>query len=160
MPRLSISEVLYEATRYPRRTKDGMKVDQEAEAQLVQWLKNNDSKPLRMVLRYMYGKDKTLLPEGAPPYREQPEVGTHGILFREYRKIPFFFEGGLHPQMTPLKRETAFVGMLEAVHPDDAKLLINMKDKVVYDRIKLKHIKAAFGKDVLTVPFQKLLPNG
>lgn len=160
MPRLSISEVLFEATRYPPLTQDRKHINREADEQLIQWLIKNDSKPLRMVVRYMYGKDKPLLPEGAPPYREQPEVGTHGILFREYRKIPFFFEGGLHPQMTSLKRETAFIGMLEAVHPDDAKLLINMKDKVVYERIKLKHIKAAFGKDAVTIPFQKLLPNG
>ena len=39
--------------------------------------------------------------------------------------------------MTPLKRETLFIGLLESIDPEDAKVLLAAKDK------KLKGITAA-----------------
>jgi hypothetical protein len=40
-----------------------------------------------------------------------------------------FIKGGKGDQIQGFKREKMFIDMLEAVHPEDAKLLIKMKDK-------------------------------
>jgi hypothetical protein len=39
-----------------------------------------------------------------------------------------FVEGG-NPNLTNLRRETLFIQLLESVDPNDAKLLLAMKDK-------------------------------
>ena len=47
--------------------------------------------------------------------------------------------------MVPLKRENLFIGILEAVHPDDAKLLLAMKEKKLpYSGLTPKIINEAF----------------
>ena len=41
----------------------------------------------------------------------------------------YFAKGGAGDNMMPAKREKMFLGMLTVVHPDDAPLLVAMKDK-------------------------------
>ena len=40
-----------------------------------------------------------------------------------------FIDKGPYPNMRPLQRETQFVQFLEALDPDDAKLVVSIKDK-------------------------------
>jgi hypothetical protein len=39
-----------------------------------------------------------------------------------------FIEGG-NPNLTPLKRESLFIGLIESIDPEDAKVLLAAKDK-------------------------------
>lgn len=68
---LSISEILDKASK--------MKTKSEK----VKWLKQNEAKPLKTVLKAMYCPSlKCLLPEGAPPYTPSEAVDDHGVLYR------------------------------------------------------------------------------
>lgn len=82
------------------------------------------------ILKYMY-KDSIIfaLPEGAPPFKKaEKREDLQGMLYGELRKLKNFMRGE-HPNMTALRREVLFTQLLEALDPDDADLIIAMKDK-------------------------------
>lgn len=71
---------------------------------------------------------KWLLPEGEPPFRPTDVLDAEGRLLSELRRLYLFVEGG-NPDLTKIRREFLFIQLLESVHPQDAKLLIAMKDR-------------------------------
>ncbi len=101
------------------------------------------------ILKYIF-KDSILwsLPEGDPPYKPQAkETDLQNVLYSEFRRIKIFMKGE-YPQMRPIKRETLFVEFLESLDPDDAKLLIAMKDKKSpYKGLTKKFVCDTFPKD-------------
>jgi len=129
---LSVSEILDKASKM--KTKD----------EKVQWLKKNEARAIKTVLKAMYDPTlKCLLPEGAPPYKPSEYVDDQGMLFSNSRRIPYFYEGqGTNVQ--PIRRETIFIELLESVNKDDAVLLINMKDKKRIKGLTVKTINEAF----------------
>jgi hypothetical protein len=75
-------------------------------------------------------KIKFVLPEGEPPYKPQPKASDcQATLFANLRKLGIFIENGPYPTMKQLNREVQFIQFLESLDPDDAKLLISIKDK-------------------------------
>ena len=72
-------------------------------------------------------KVKFLLPEGDPPYKEN-KFDEPKAIYNETSRFYLLVEGG-NPSLSKTKREHIFIQMLENVSPDDAKLLIAMKDK-------------------------------
>lgn len=70
---------------------------------------------------------KFLLPEGDPPYRKDaaPLGMTPGNLMMELKKLYIFVRKDLKSS----RREQLFIQLLEAVHPDEAKLLLAIKDQ-------------------------------
>jgi hypothetical protein len=83
----------------------------------------------KIIFRYTYDPEiKWLLPEGNPPYKPCEFLDIEGRLLSELRKLYLFVEGG-NPNLTNLRRETLFIQLLESVDPNDAKLLLAMKDK-------------------------------
>ena len=82
------------------------------------------------VLKYMF-KDSILfvLPVGSPPYKKaEKREDLQTALYAELRKLKNFMRGEL-PNMTSMRREQLFIQLLEALDPDDAELIIAMKDK-------------------------------
>ena len=72
---------------------------------------------------------KWALPEGTPPYRPaQKGEDLQGILQGKTRMFSYF-EKERYPHLRPYKREDIFIQLLESCDPDDAKLLIRIKDK-------------------------------
>ncbi len=71
------------------------------------------------------------LPEGSPPYKkDDSEYGlAPSILEREVRKLVYFTSRTGKLIQNKMKREEIFVSMLESVHPSEAELFIQMKDK-------------------------------
>ena len=70
------------------------------------------------------------LPEGSPPYKPQPkESDCQAVLYANLRKFGIFMKNGPYPHMKPLQREVQFVQFLETLDPDDAKLVLSIKDK-------------------------------
>ena len=71
---------------------------------------------------------KFILPEGEPPFKpaDQPMGMTDTNLNVECKKFHSLF---CNAQLTPLKREQLFIGLLEAIHPEEAKVLIAVKDQ-------------------------------
>ena len=116
---LGVSEILYEISK--------VKNFDQRKAALASWYNN---KVLLQVLNATFNPSvKFLLPPGTPPYKQADiNMDLQSSLYREARKMYYFIEG-LAPNMPQLKRETLFVQMLEVLDPNDAKLVIAMKDK-------------------------------
>lgn len=89
---------------------------------------------------------KWLLPPGSPPYNAAPkEHDNQNVLKADARKLQYFVNTPQGNNMKPLRRETMFIELLEAVHFYDAKLLLSAKDKKLpFKGVTLKHIKKAF----------------
>lgn len=127
----SISEILSKISKF-KKTQDK-----------VQYLKENDTFAMRVILQAIYDPNvKFLLPPGVPPYKPNEFHDTHHILKKEARKIRYFIEG-FYPNLRQIKREQMFIELLESVHPEDAKLLCDTKDKKVIKGLNRTHIKEA-----------------
>ena len=76
---------------------------------------------------------KFLLPPGAPPYRDyQGDTNEPNptYLYSQIRKLYLFIEGG-RKDLNQVKREQIFITMLEAIHPREAELLLQVKEKKI-----------------------------
>jgi len=93
----------------------------------VAYLRQNNSKELRNILKLMYDKSLEFnIPSSAPPYTPTEHPDTYGALYREARKLKYFVKGFGGENLPQMKRENMFIEMLESVHPTDAELLVNM----------------------------------
>ena len=97
----------------------------------VQLLHKWNSYALQMVLRGAYDdKIQFNLPPGVPEYTKAPEATSPAMIQKQVKvNFKYFAKGGAGDNMMPAKRERMFLGMLSMVHPDDAPLLVAMKDK-------------------------------
>lgn len=70
------------------------------------------------------------LPPGVPPFNKNQNDNQETVLWSRLRLLEMFVKGSPRgDRMTNTQRERQFIQLLEAVTPDDAKLLIDMKDK-------------------------------
>jgi len=114
-------------------------------AERVKVLKDNETWALKDCLRGMY--DETViwnLPPGEPPYQPNEGHNAPGNLLRENTKFKYLVSGGQGSKLPAVKREAIFIGMLETVHPEDAKLLINVINKTKIKGITRPMINEAF----------------
>lgn len=72
-------------------------------------------------------ENKWLLPEGDPPYKPsvEPEGMAPNNLYMECSRFYVLRRADL----TPIKRESIFISMLESVDPKEAKILLAIKDQ-------------------------------
>ena len=105
-------------------------------------IKANDTFALRVILQAAFDpKVKFLLPEGDPPYKPNDLVDQQHILHKEADKIRYFVEG-FYPGLNQAKRESMFVEFLERLDPNDAKLVLAIKDKKMpFNGITIQHVK-------------------
>ena len=70
---------------------------------------------------------KMNLPEGEPPFKPaaEPMGMTPTNMFSEARRMYVF----LREDLSAIKRESLFISLLEGVHPEEAKVLIAVKDQ-------------------------------
>ena len=104
----------------------------------VTFLRQYQTDALRMICKASFDpKIEWELPEGDVPYRENdaPEGTEHSNLAYEARKLFHYIEGG-NPKLTQNKRESMFIQLLEALHPDEADILIAAKDKILHRMYK------------------------
>ena len=113
----------------------------------IEYLRENEGTALKDILRIALDNTISLdaLPEGTPPYKafegtdRRPEPPRE--LIYEYGQFRNFIKA-ISPNLNQFKREQMFVDLLESIHPEDAKLLCDAKDK----NIKLKYITKALIK--------------
>ena len=118
MKKQYVYEVLEDVTK--ARTKD----------EKIKLLKENESWALKDVIRgSMDSKVLWNLPTGTPPYTASPAHLHSSNLLRENTKFKYFVKGGPGDKMQKYKREQIFIGILEGVHPEDAKIIIAMINK-------------------------------
>ena len=110
-------------------------------------LLENESKPLKEILKYAFHPDiKFALPPGKPPYKTigSPDEYNPTYLYPNIRKFYLYIEGG-HDGLTQLRREQLFVQMLESLHPKEAEVVIQIKDKKLnYRGLTYKLVKTTF----------------
>lgn len=88
-----------------------------------------DNTVLVMSLKYMFDPNIIFdLPEGDPPYKVNTFNEQQSNYYSSFRKMYIFIKGEV-PTLTALKRESLFVQFIESLHPEDAKLVLGMKDK-------------------------------
>lgn len=111
----------------------------------VAYLLEKNSKPLRNILKVTYDKSMELnIPSSSPPYVPSEMPDSHGMLFRETRKLPYFVKGFDGDNIHPIRREALFIQILEAVDPLDAKLLCEVIKQKPLKGLTLALIKEAF----------------
>ena len=114
----------------------------------IEVLRKHDSQGLRQILKAAFDPKIVFdVPEGIPPYmaNEAPAGTDHTSLLDEVRKLYLFIKGG--STIPKIKKETLFIQMLEALHKNDAEVLINIKDKklnLVYKGLTENVVKEAF----------------
>jgi len=96
----------------------------------IKVLKDNETWALKDVIRASLDKSITFnLPSGAPPYTECEAHNHPSDLQRRNVDFKYIVKGGAGDRMPPYKRESIFISILESVHPEDAKVVINMINK-------------------------------
>jgi len=138
MARFSVSEILKRCSEYKKKE------------ERVEALRVNCNEACKIVLQYMFHPDvKFALPDGKPPFKYS-QFDEQNMLHSEARRLYLFLEG-VNPDMKPLKRETLFLEILQSVTPDDADLLVAMKDK--------KSPYKGLTYDVAVAAFPELFPK-
>ena len=99
-------------------------------ADKIKILQDNESWALKDILKgSMDERIKWNLPTGSPPYTPNRPESAPANLLRENTKFKYFVQGGPGDKMQKVKRESIFLGLIEGIHPEDAKLVINMINK-------------------------------
>ena len=88
---------------------------------------------------------KFILPEGEPPFKPTPEpLGmTPTNLYVECKRFHNVF---CNDKVKPIKRESLFIGLLEGIHPEEATIIIAVKDQKLsklYPKITWKLVSDA-----------------
>jgi len=100
---------------------------------------------LKMLFEYAFiPENKFDLPTGEPPFK--PDAAPMGMspanLRMEMKKLYVF----KREDLKPIKREQLFIDLLENVHPDEAKLLLAVKDQKLtklYKKVTRKVVEGA-----------------
>ena len=114
---------------------------QRTKAKKIEILKEYESDALKSILIWNFDQTVvSLLPEGDVPYKEnEVPVGTdHTSLRREWKNLYHFVKGG-NDGLSALRRETMFIQMLEGLHPEEAKILVLVKDKALEDKYSVTY---------------------
>ena len=90
------------------------------------------------------------LPETAPPYNPSVINESHGLLYREMRKMDYFVNQMPEGKNLPrVRKEALFIQILEAVDAEDAKLVLRMISKEPYPDLAPEVINEAFPGSIL-----------
>jgi hypothetical protein len=112
---LSLSEIISKATEL--KTKE----------EKIEWLRKNQSVPLKTILKYMYDTEiEFLIPNTPPAWKKNGYVGVEGMLYNETRRLRIFIKGGGYDNLSQTKREQLFISLLEDIDDKDAELLCKM----------------------------------
>ena len=134
--RISISEIINQCSKF--KTAD----------EKVEWLKKNDSQPLRQILQVTYDKDNVewLVPDTPPPWtKNEYEDEAKALLYKEARRLKIFLKGGGYDNLDQVKRESLFISLLEDIDNDDADLLANYSiSQKPFKGLQKKTINKAF----------------
>ena len=95
-------------------------------------LKYANNGAFREILKYAFDPNiKFLLPPGNPPYNSVVDDSDNPTyLYGLVRKLYLFVEGG-NPNLKSTRREYLFIELLESLHPSEADLLLQVKDKKI-----------------------------
>ena len=102
----------------------------------IEVLQTYNNRGLRDVLKGAF--DDTIqfnLPEGEPPYEKGSEKTYATTLMKQSKKFSYFVKTESKPT-AGAKVETIFIKMLESLHPNEAQIVVWMKDKDLSGKYK------------------------
>jgi hypothetical protein len=122
--------------------------EQETDEGKVKILQQYANDALKTLLIWNFDESIiSLLPTGEVPYQpnESPLGVDHSSLRRDYKNLYNFVKGG-NDSLSKIRRETIFIQILESLHPNEAEVLILVKDKNLEDKydISLDIVKQAY----------------
>lgn len=107
-------------------------------------LKENDSTALRTVLQGCYHPAiKLPFPEGDPPYEACDAHNAPSTLHRRWKDFQYFSSASVK-KLGLIKTERIFIQLLESIHPQDAKIVLQMKDKKPFKGVSAAIVREAF----------------
>jgi hypothetical protein len=100
---------------------------------------------LKILFEYAFiPENKMDLPPGEPPYKpDAAPIGMSPANLRMEMKKLYVFK---RQDLKPIKREQLFIDLLENVHPEEAKLLLAVKDQKLsklYKKVTRKVVEGA-----------------
>ena len=113
--------------------------------QKVKILQENESFALKDILRGSID-EKVIwnLPQGEPPYKASEPHNHPSNWLKQNMQLKYFVKGGVGDKMPAFKREAIFIGLLESIHPQDAKHVVNMINKTPPKGVTKAVVKEAF----------------
>lgn len=114
----------------------------KSQSEKVEYLqKHADNQVLLNIFRMAWNDNiQFSLPEGEPPY--VPAAEPTSSLYKINKHFGHFLKGSKTPQ---LKKETLFIRLLEMLPPEEAKILVAVKDKKQpYKGVTKAVVKKAF----------------
>ena len=113
-------------------------------AEKISILKQNDSTALRTVIQGCYHPGIKLdLPEGDPPYEACDAHNAPSSLHRKWKDFGYF-TGAHTKRLGKIKIERMFIQLLESIHPEDAKIVLQMKAKKPFKGISSALVKEVY----------------
>jgi len=110
----------------------------------IKVLQQNDSTALRTVLQGCYHPAiKLPLPKTDPPYEACDEHNAPSTLLKRWKDFQYFSPASVQ-KLGKIKVERMFIQLLEAVHPQDAKVILQMKNKKPFKGVSAAVVKEAF----------------
>ena len=150
MNNLYISEILKKLNDF---------TGQGSHSKKVEWLQKNNSPALQLVLKLAYNDSvRWTIPEGVPKFKASgaPIDYNFASIHTETRKLSYLWlapeSGGRPMQLNKVRLESLFIQMLESLHPDEAAVVVAMKDKTLHRLYPLT-------KDIVRKAFPTLLPE-
>lgn len=117
----------------------------KSKADKIEVLKANESWALKDILRGTYDSTVSwLLPPGDPPYTPNDGHNAPSNLHKRNKDFAYFAKGGPGQRMPAFKREKIFIGLIESIQPEDARLVISMINKEKLKGITRPVIEEAF----------------
>ena len=100
-------------------------------ADKIKVLRDNETWALKDIIKgSMDPNIQFKIPPGEPPYTASEGHNHPANLLREHMNFKYFVKGNKSCEDLPaVKRESMFLGLIEGVHPEDAKLVIGMINK-------------------------------
>lgn len=113
--------------------------------QKVKILQDNESFALKDILRGSID-EKVIwnLPGGEPPYKASDPHNHPSNWLKQNMQLKYFVKGGVGDKMPAFKREAIFIGLLESIHPQDAKHVVNMINKTPPKGVTKAVVQEAF----------------
>jgi len=112
---------------------------QRSVAKKVEVLQEYETDALKAILIWNFDETAvSMVPEGEVPYEKNDvPIGTdHTSLRKEWKNLYHFVQGG-NNSLSPIRRETMFIQMLEGLHPDEADILCLVKDGRLGEKYKI-----------------------
>lgn len=115
-----------------------------SEEEQVKCLQANDNNSIKAVLKFCFDPNiEWLLPEDNPPYTPCDLDRQENMLYREAMKLHYYVRGG-YDNLNQVKRERMYIEMLESITPEDAILMLSIKNKKLPWDIKPETVLLAF----------------